>query len=221
MADTALRDLLPKLELLDQVPRLTQRKHLVDHATCQDPAYIFHGGQTDSISEGRHMIKAPQIENESNCRDSSNKIQTEQENSKPELSGFCSRLLNLYRPLSLPRALDSMSDMIRKGELTVKHNSRAPPTEPYSHSSLTKGLHQIVWGKMKTITPKTKPPNTQTKPTNHQQPTQHHNHTTHNNKKQNQTTKHPHKNPPHNHPKTHKPNQKTHTKFMVKGIKCL
>uniref|UniRef100_A0A1B6H9Y2 Reverse transcriptase domain-containing protein n=1 Tax=Homalodisca liturata TaxID=320908 RepID=A0A1B6H9Y2_9HEMI len=142
MADTALRDLLPKLELLDQVPRLTQRKHLVDHATCQDPAYIFHGGQTDSISEGSHMIKAPQIENESNCRvlQSLNpiyvsprdtvavsriaviKYRQNKRTHKPELSGFWQQTSkSVQTPQPTKGTLDSMSDMIRKGELTVKH----------------------------------------------------------------------------------------------------
>ncbi|KAG8307728.1 hypothetical protein J6590_013423 [Homalodisca vitripennis] len=146
MADTALRDLLPKLELLDQVPRLTQRKHLVDHATCQDPAYIFHGGQTDSISEGRHMIKAPQIENESNCRvlQSLNpiyvsprdtvavcriaviKYRQNKRTHKPELSGFWQQTSkSVQTPQPTKGTLDSMSDMIRKGELTVKHNSES------------------------------------------------------------------------------------------------
>ncbi|KAG8278198.1 hypothetical protein J6590_025517 [Homalodisca vitripennis] len=57
--DSALRDHLPETEPFAQVLRLTLRKHL-------GPVYIFHCGQTDRISEDRHVIAAPHIDNESN-----------------------------------------------------------------------------------------------------------------------------------------------------------
>ncbi|KAG8324201.1 hypothetical protein J6590_098007 [Homalodisca vitripennis] len=113
MADTALRDLLPKLELLDQEPRLTQRKHLVDHATCQDPAYIFHGGQTDSISEGvlqsLNPICVSPRDTVAVCRIAVIKYRQNKRAHKPELSGFWQQTSkSVQTPQPTKGTLDSM-----------------------------------------------------------------------------------------------------------------